>query len=185
MIFYQKTYQKGLSLIEASMVLVLSAVVIVGAMAYYQSASDNKKMDKLSSILSRVASSVSVLYANNNNGYRGLDATLVSKLNPGIGKIDSKGRLVLPTGNGLRVVGNYDYLGQKIWYFTVDDIYPQQCASILFAMLHMNKAANSPVLWYSYNGNWNDWTEISPSNARVDKICNAEFETINISMGFN
>ncbi|ELD0488117.1 hypothetical protein QUQ58_004729 [Escherichia coli] len=67
----------------------------------------------------------------------------------------------------------------------VDDIYPQQCASILFAMLHMNKAANSLVLWYSYNGNWRDWTAIPPSNARVDKICNAEFKTIKISMGFN
>lgn len=36
-----KRWSKGLSLIEAAMVLALSAVVVVGTMFYYQSASQN------------------------------------------------------------------------------------------------------------------------------------------------
>lgn len=177
--------QKGLSLIEASMVLAISAVVIAGVMAYYQFASDNVKLDKLSSALNQVVSSVSVLYANKSDGYRGLDATLVKKLNPGIGKIDANGRLILPTGNELRIVGNYDYNGRKIWYFTINNIKPGQCSSVLSTMLHMKKAANSPVLWYTYDENWHKWVTVPTSDARVDKICNNEYKSIDISMGFN
>ncbi|MDA6747783.1 prepilin-type N-terminal cleavage/methylation domain-containing protein, partial [Escherichia coli] len=36
-------FQKGLSLIETSMVLALSAIVVPGVMYYYQAASDNNK----------------------------------------------------------------------------------------------------------------------------------------------
>ncbi|EFN2499686.1 prepilin-type N-terminal cleavage/methylation domain-containing protein, partial [Shigella dysenteriae] len=39
----KKKLQRGLSLIEASMVLALSAIVVSGVMYYYQSASDNNK----------------------------------------------------------------------------------------------------------------------------------------------
>lgn len=181
----KKHLQKGLSLIEASMVLALSAVVIASVMAYYQYASDNEKLDKLSVVLNQIVASVSVLYANSNDGYKGLNATLVKKLNPGIGKIDADGRLILPTGNELRIVGNYDYNGNKIWYFTVNNIDPGMCSSILFTMLNMKKAAHSPVLWYTYNEAWNNWITVNPADARVDSICNKKFNTIDIAMGFN
>ncbi len=51
-----KKYEKGLSLIEASMVLALSAIVISGVMFYYQSASDsNKTQDTISEVMSTIA----------------------------------------------------------------------------------------------------------------------------------
>lgn len=60
---FSKGKQKGLSLIEASMVLVLSAVVVAGVMVYYQSAQTNNNMDKLTSEMMHIVSEVNGLYA--------------------------------------------------------------------------------------------------------------------------
>ena len=59
-----KFHQKGLSLIEASMVLVLSAVVVAGVMTYYETAQNNNKLDKLTSEIMHIVSEVNGLYAN-------------------------------------------------------------------------------------------------------------------------
>lgn len=67
----KKRFQKGLSLIEASMVLALSAIVVSGVMYYYQSASDNNKTQNTVSELMSIVSAVNGLYAGQQN-YSGL-----------------------------------------------------------------------------------------------------------------
>lgn len=68
----KKKFQKGLSLIEASMVLALSAIVVSGVMYYYQSASDNNKTQNTVSELMSIVSAVNGLYAGQQN-YSGLN----------------------------------------------------------------------------------------------------------------
>ncbi|HII0648225.1 TPA: type 4 pilus major pilin [Salmonella enterica subsp. enterica serovar Yopougon] len=66
-----KKYEKGLSLIEASMVLALSAIVISGVMFYYQSASDsNKTQNTISEVMSTIAA-INGLYVGQSS-YAGL-----------------------------------------------------------------------------------------------------------------
>lgn len=54
--------EKGLSLIEASMVLALSAIVVSGVMFYYQSASDSNKTQNTISQVMSVISAINGLY---------------------------------------------------------------------------------------------------------------------------
>ncbi|EON3875514.1 type 4 pilus major pilin [Escherichia coli] len=68
--------QKGLSLIEASMVLALSAIVVSGVMYYYQSASDNNKTQTTVSEVMSIVSAINGLYIGN-SGYTGLDESVI------------------------------------------------------------------------------------------------------------
>jgi type II secretory pathway pseudopilin PulG len=77
-LFAKKKFQKGLSLIEASMVLVLSAVVVAGVMVYYQSAQDNNKMEQTLSQTLSLVGGVNGLYAGQSN-YGGLNTTTVAQ----------------------------------------------------------------------------------------------------------
>lgn len=71
-----KKYEKGLSLIEASMVLALSAIVISGVMFYYQSASDsNKTQNSISEVMSTIAA-INGLYVGQSS-YTGLGNTIL------------------------------------------------------------------------------------------------------------
>jgi hypothetical protein len=77
-----KAKQKGLSLIEASMVLVLSAVVVAGVMVYYQTAETNNNLDKFTSQIMHVVSEINGLYAgaakiNGGTDYSGLTTETV------------------------------------------------------------------------------------------------------------
>ena len=68
--------EKGLSLIEASMVLALSAIVVSGVMFYYQSASDSNKTQNTVSQVMSVMSAINGLYVGQAS-YAGLsDAVL-------------------------------------------------------------------------------------------------------------
>lgn len=70
--------EKGLSLIEASMVLALSAIVVSGVMFYYQSASDSNKTQNTVSQVMSVMSAINGLYVGQAS-YTGLtDAVLYS-----------------------------------------------------------------------------------------------------------
>ncbi|WP_309533208.1 type 4 pilus major pilin, partial [Escherichia coli] len=60
-------FQKGLSLIEASMVLALSAIVVSGVMYYYQAASDNNKTQSTVSEVMSIVSAVNGLYVGTSN----------------------------------------------------------------------------------------------------------------------
>ena len=69
-------FQKGLSLIEASMVLALSAIVVSGVMYYYQAASDNNKTQSTVSEVMSIISAVNGLYVGT-SGYNGLNKTVI------------------------------------------------------------------------------------------------------------
>lgn len=72
----RRRYRRGLSLIEASMVLALSAVVVAGVMFYYQSASENQKLDALQSEFMATVGAIRGLYAGRSN-YGGLENSQV------------------------------------------------------------------------------------------------------------
>lgn len=59
----KKTLERGLTLIEASMVLALSAVVIAGAVMYYNSAAENNKIQRAQGLLGAIQAGVSSVYA--------------------------------------------------------------------------------------------------------------------------
>ncbi len=69
-------FQKGLSLIEASMVLALSAIVVSGVMYYYQAASDNNKTQSTVSEVMSIVSAVNGLYVGT-SGYKGLTGNVI------------------------------------------------------------------------------------------------------------
>ncbi|HFU4022707.1 TPA: type 4 pilus major pilin [Escherichia coli] len=68
--------EKGLSLIEASMVLALSAIVVSGVMFYYQSASDSNKTQNTVSQVMSVMSAINGLYVGQAS-YNGLTDTVL------------------------------------------------------------------------------------------------------------
>lgn len=66
-----KKNQQGLTLIEASMVLALSAVVIAGAVMYYNSAAESNKIQRAQGLLGAIQSAVQSISAINPS-YAGL-----------------------------------------------------------------------------------------------------------------
>jgi len=72
---FRKRYEQGLTLIEASMVLALSAVVVAGVMLYYQSASDNNKLQNAQGEFGSLQTIVQGVYAGK-NGYAGVNTNL-------------------------------------------------------------------------------------------------------------
>lgn len=71
---YVRRAQRGLSLIEASMVLALSAVVVAGAVMYYGTAAESVKVAKVQTQLGGIQTAVAGLFANQSS-YAGLSNT--------------------------------------------------------------------------------------------------------------
>ncbi|EOV3889578.1 TPA: type 4 pilus major pilin [Escherichia coli] len=96
--------EKGLSLIEASMVLALSAIVVSGVMFYYQSASDSNKTQNTVSQVMSVMSAINGLYVGQAS-YAGLSDTVLfnSSAVPDNYKDKSTGRINNPFGGQLTV----------------------------------------------------------------------------------
>jgi type II secretory pathway pseudopilin PulG len=70
--------ERGLTLIEASMVLALAAVVVAGVMIYYQSASDNNKLTSAQSELGSIQTVVQGVYAGQQGGYPGVTQAVMN-----------------------------------------------------------------------------------------------------------
>ncbi|HFO2169563.1 TPA: type 4 pilus major pilin, partial [Escherichia coli] len=98
--------EKGLSLIEASMVLALSAIVVSGVMFYYQSASDSNKTQNTVSQVMSVMSAINGLYVGQAS-YKGLTDTVLynSSAVPTNYKV-SPGEINNPFGGRLHVAPN-------------------------------------------------------------------------------
>jgi type II secretory pathway pseudopilin PulG len=98
----RKRYEQGLTLIEASMVLALSAVVIAGVMLYYQSASDQNKIMNAQSEIGSIQTVVQSIYGNSMD-YSGI-ATGVLKGSSAIppNLLNASGAPVTPWGGGDR-----------------------------------------------------------------------------------
>ncbi|EOT0986243.1 type 4 pilus major pilin [Escherichia coli] len=99
--------EKGLSLIEASMVLALSAIVVSGVMFYYQSASDSNKTQNTVSQVMSVMSAINGLYVGQASYASLSDAVLYnSSAVPANYKDDAKKKIKNPFGGGLGVAPN-------------------------------------------------------------------------------
>ncbi|HAP6014770.1 TPA: pilus assembly protein [Escherichia coli] len=99
--------EKGLSLIEASMVLALSAIVVSGVMFYYQSASDSNKTQNTVSQVMSVMSAINGLYVGQAS-YTGLtdDVLLNSSAVPENYKDKPNKKINNPFGGKLHVAQN-------------------------------------------------------------------------------
>ncbi|WP_349251406.1 type 4 pilus major pilin [Escherichia coli] len=98
--------EKGLSLIEASMVLALSAIVVSGVMFYYQSASDSNKTQNTVSQVMSVMSAINGLYVGQAS-YKGLsDAVLYNSSAVPANYKGGAGEINNPFGGRLRVAPN-------------------------------------------------------------------------------
>lgn len=99
--------EKGLSLIEASMVLALSAIVVSGVMFYYQSASDSNKTQNTVSQVMSVMSAINGLYVGQAS-YAGLtdEVLLNSSAVPENYKDKDKKKINNPFGGELKVAPN-------------------------------------------------------------------------------
>lgn len=126
----KKKFQKGLSLIEASMVLALSAIVISGVMYYYQSASDNNKTQNTVSELMSIVSAVNGLYAGQQN-YNGLDEHVLYNTSavPENYKNSSTQGITHPFGDDITVgpIGNN---GDNGYYVLLDNIPKAACINL-------------------------------------------------------
>jgi len=109
---FRKRGEEGLTLIEASMVLALSAVVVAGVMLYYQSASDNNRLQSALGELGGIQTAIQTLYSGSSNyanlsyavltgnssippNYQTVSAGVLTSLtNPWGGKVN----LTVPTG---------------------------------------------------------------------------------------
>lgn len=99
-----KKFSKGLSLIEASMVLALSAVVVSGVLYYFNMASNNRKLQENVKSIQAVVSTIRALYTNQPPGTP-IDLNAVIKSgNFTKGKtVADKDAIILPTGDTIRI----------------------------------------------------------------------------------
>ncbi|EEW2750432.1 TPA: hypothetical protein OZ096_005135 [Escherichia coli] len=113
-----KKFSKGLSLIEASMVLALSAVVVSGVLYYFNMASNNRKLQENVKSIQAVVSTIRALYANQPPGTPiDLDAVIKSG-NFTKGKtVGAKDAIILPTGDTIRIYdgSRFPALGGKAY----------------------------------------------------------------------
>jgi major structural subunit of bundle-forming pilus len=114
---FSKRREEGLTLIEASMVLALSAVVVAGVMLYYQSASDNNRLQSALGELGGIQTAIQTLYSGTSNytnltysvltgnssippSYQTLTGGVLTGLtNPWGGKVDLSVPTVTPAGS--------------------------------------------------------------------------------------
>ncbi|WON76966.1 pilus assembly protein [Serratia sp. UGAL515B_01] len=131
-----KKWQRGLSLIEAAMVLALSAVVVAGVMAYYQSASTNEKTERTISEIMSVLSAINSTYSSAPN-FNGITSTIIAKTGalPAsfIGK-DDKGKVIIKTPNGYPIeisAGSLDNKTNNDEYFNIQfDVPATMCGTM-------------------------------------------------------
>ena len=120
-------FQKGLSLIEASMVLALSAIVVSGVMYYYQAASDNNKTQSTVSEVMSIVSAVNGLYVGT-SGYTGLDSSVILKTSSVPENYKSKnGTIMHPFGGSLTLGPTKGATG---YYIELTDIPKSACVNL-------------------------------------------------------
>ncbi|EEV8084775.1 type 4 pilus major pilin [Escherichia coli] len=121
-------FQKGLSLIEASMVLALSAIVVSGVMYYYQAASDNNKTQSTVSEVMSIVSAVNGLYVGT-SGYDGLNASVILKTSavPENYKSKNGNNIMHPFGGELTLGPTKNKTG---YYIELDNIPKSACVNL-------------------------------------------------------
>lgn len=123
-----KRNQRGLSLIETSMVLALSAIVVSGVMYYYQSASDNNKTQSTVSEVMSIVSAVNGLYVGT-SGYTGLDQSVIIKTSaiPENYKSKTGDKIMHPFGGSLTLGPTLNNTG---YYIELANIPKSACVNL-------------------------------------------------------
>ena len=132
-----KKISRGLSLIEASMVLALSAIVVSGVLYYYNNASSNRKLVEDSKTIQMVISTIRTLYENQKPDVA-IDVGAVIK--SGNFKSSSDGKSVLmPTGEKLNILDGSKAHGGRFYaidFYTRDKDICAHLASIKYGTSH-------------------------------------------------
>lgn len=116
--------EKGLSLIEASMVLALSAIVVSGVMFYYQSASDSNKTQNTVSQVMSVMSAINGLYVGQAS-YDSLSNEVLYNSSAVPANYKAGGKINNPFGGELSVAPN------KVGYtLRLDGVPKSSCVNI-------------------------------------------------------
>ncbi|HAV8297171.1 TPA: pilus assembly protein [Escherichia coli] len=124
----RKKAEKGLSLIEASMVLALSAIVVSGVMFYYQSASDSNKTQNTVSEVMSVMSAINGLYVGQSS-YTGLsDSVLYNSSAVPANYKGTTGVINNPFGGRLHVAPNTSAAGG--YALLLDGVPQSSCVNI-------------------------------------------------------
>ncbi|EOT8082540.1 type 4 pilus major pilin [Escherichia coli] len=120
-------FQKGLSLIEASMVLALSAIVVSGVMYYYQAASDNNKTQSTVSEVMSIISAVNGLYVGSSS-YKGLDGKVIMNTSaiPENYK-DGNNKIIHPFGGEIEIKAAND---DTKYYIILKDVPQGACVNL-------------------------------------------------------
>lgn len=128
---WQKRREQGLTLIEASMVLALSAVVVAGAVVYYNSASENNKLQAAQGQLGSIESAVRTLYAGQRD-FAGLtNATLRNNTMIPANMRNAAGDITSPWGGVVTVTGRVGALGVRPTFtVTMADIPVGACVNL-------------------------------------------------------
>ncbi|EHM3873496.1 hypothetical protein ABV838_004572 [Escherichia coli] len=134
-----KKDSRGLSLIEASMVLALSAIVVSGVLYYYNNASSNRKLVEDAKTIQMVISTIRTLYENQGPTVK-LDAGPVAKAGNFTTTIkNTKTHIVMPTGETLNIIDGTS-LGTRIYaldFYTSDKNICSHLASIKYGTSHV------------------------------------------------
>ncbi|EBY3151881.1 hypothetical protein KZ126_005184 [Salmonella enterica] len=93
--------QRGLSLIEAAMVLALAAIVISGTMYYYQMAKENENRNEVMTTVMNIIATVNKLYIDYGfyKPYTGLSPALIQDAIPNIKLDKHNGYIIQPGGS--------------------------------------------------------------------------------------
>lgn len=134
-----KKNSRGLSLIEASMVLALSAIVVSGVLYYYNNASSNRKLVDDVKTIQMVISTIRTLYENQKPG-TSIDAVAVAKAgNFTTTSNGNKTNIVMPTGESLNIIDGSAATGNRLYaidFYTKDKNICSHLASVKYGTSH-------------------------------------------------
>ncbi|EFI9208928.1 pilus assembly protein [Escherichia coli] len=119
-------FQKGLSLIEASMVLALSAIVVSGVMYYYQAASDNNKTQSTVSEVMSIVSAVNGLYVGT-SGYTGLTEKVIMNTSAIPENYKDGQSIIHPFGGKINIGATTD---KTKYYIILNDVPQGACVNL-------------------------------------------------------
>ncbi len=123
--------QKGLSLIEASMVLALSAVVVSGVLYYFNMASNNRKLQENVKSIQSIISTVRSLYTNQPPGTE-VDFEAIVKAGNYTKTKDNGGgdAILLPTGDTVNIYSGHNYANKRSYSLELRTRSSDVCAYI-------------------------------------------------------
>jgi hypothetical protein len=140
MLFFSKKKKesRGLSLIEASMVLALSAIVVSGVLYYYNNASSNRKLVDDVKTVQMVISTIRTLYENQKPGTRIDDDAVAKSGNFTTTTKNGTRRIVMPTGETLSIINGSGAAGRQyaIDFYTKDKNICSHLASVKYGTSH-------------------------------------------------